>query len=696
MSKSLIPLLGRRFVYFLLYTASTDLIFVLFGAPLVRNQWSTFGLSVWFAFLSFSPFLAKYEPTPNNVRRILWDPVNTYEFFTMRCFWGTLFGTWASAFFLILDWDRPWQAWPIPCVVGALVGDIFGLIVFCCRQFPKSDWIDDPHRHPHNCPAKLYFEMQCGVPELDTLLSNVLGFLREHSWVYGFKWVDLLSCAGTLAGDPVACCPAEWRTTLCSAEISDLQSVVLGDPPPANWPASLKTFVRQCRTLSQRLTESSSCILTSPNQPTASFGHVITCSSAGYLAYATASSSSDTTKHVKVKLKKQHEIEVMSAFVCDMLQNTLTAATVANYDTRSRTFQTSEFFAFPQSPTRELRSCESSRSGQLRIGGLVDLGSGLGHFPNYVWRMWTESVVNPQIPRPRLVAVEADATIHSRAKELEDKKVLPNDRIRRECLRVTTSNLEDLRERLGAHFSDLSEPYYLLCGLHCCGDLSVAAINLFLSDPNAHGMALVGCCYHKMTPQMFPMSSTLRNALACHCDLSALTSTVALRLACQWSPQQWCRWSPVEVHQHRIRVFVRSVIQVFFNPHSAAPSTQLRKIARVDPLKCLTEDLQSTQLLSVDQPLPNLTAHWQALRKIDDHCNFEALQCFASTQSAIELWHLLPGITALQQLIQPLLEALILSDRVWVLRESGVPYVTLLRLFNPLLSPRCMALVAKR
>ena len=31
-------------------------------------------------------------------------------------------GAWLGAFVLPLDWDRPWQAWPIPCSTGALLG----------------------------------------------------------------------------------------------------------------------------------------------------------------------------------------------------------------------------------------------------------------------------------------------------------------------------------------------------------------------------------------------------------------------------------------------------------------------------------------------------------------------------------------------------------------------------------------------
>ena len=38
-------------------------------------------------------------------------------------------GSWAGAIPIPLDWDRPWQAWPVTCIVGALVGYATGAIV---------------------------------------------------------------------------------------------------------------------------------------------------------------------------------------------------------------------------------------------------------------------------------------------------------------------------------------------------------------------------------------------------------------------------------------------------------------------------------------------------------------------------------------------------------------------------------------
>ncbi|BEI83926.1 hypothetical protein CcaverHIS002_0405300 [Cutaneotrichosporon cavernicola] len=39
---------------------------------------------------------------------------------------GTLIGAWVGAIPLALDWDRPWQSWPLTPLVGSLVGFVAG------------------------------------------------------------------------------------------------------------------------------------------------------------------------------------------------------------------------------------------------------------------------------------------------------------------------------------------------------------------------------------------------------------------------------------------------------------------------------------------------------------------------------------------------------------------------------------------
>jgi hypothetical protein len=46
-------------------------------------------------------------------------------------FLGTVIGTWIGAIVVPLDWDRPWQRWPIPCLSSAALAHLL-VNLFCC------------------------------------------------------------------------------------------------------------------------------------------------------------------------------------------------------------------------------------------------------------------------------------------------------------------------------------------------------------------------------------------------------------------------------------------------------------------------------------------------------------------------------------------------------------------------------------
>lgn len=48
----------------------------------------------------------------------------------------TILGTWLGAIVIPLDWDRYWQAWPIPCVIGALLGYLTAHFVTLLKMLP--------------------------------------------------------------------------------------------------------------------------------------------------------------------------------------------------------------------------------------------------------------------------------------------------------------------------------------------------------------------------------------------------------------------------------------------------------------------------------------------------------------------------------------------------------------------------------
>lgn len=97
---------------------------VLFGAPFLSSQEETFVFSVLLTTLVVLPLVinvgldtAIYILLSANVFDK--DLLNSIFSVSIRF---TLFGAWLGAVVIPLDWDRLWQAWPIPCSLGALIG----------------------------------------------------------------------------------------------------------------------------------------------------------------------------------------------------------------------------------------------------------------------------------------------------------------------------------------------------------------------------------------------------------------------------------------------------------------------------------------------------------------------------------------------------------------------------------------------
>jgi len=118
---------------------------VLFGAALTVDVNETFYLATLAASLSFWPCVFYYG--------LQWDhwitsifvfegsPFTGIEGSLSLGGKGALIGLWLGAIPIPLDWDRPWQQWPITCVVGTLLGHVIGLSchVFATLKSMRTD-----------------------------------------------------------------------------------------------------------------------------------------------------------------------------------------------------------------------------------------------------------------------------------------------------------------------------------------------------------------------------------------------------------------------------------------------------------------------------------------------------------------------------------------------------------------------------
>lgn len=114
----------KGLVFIVLVTSSYFIIAVLFGAEFLSKNEETFMLSILLTVLTALPPCIHLGPN-FALAAILGDETNSLNPLSpvlQHVVRVTLLGAWLGAFVIPLDWDRPWQEWPVPCCVGALMG----------------------------------------------------------------------------------------------------------------------------------------------------------------------------------------------------------------------------------------------------------------------------------------------------------------------------------------------------------------------------------------------------------------------------------------------------------------------------------------------------------------------------------------------------------------------------------------------
>ncbi|XP_070569633.1 phosphatidylinositol-glycan biosynthesis class F protein-like [Ptychodera flava] len=116
------------------------LIAVLYGAAFVELVEETFMFSVLLATLSTLPCLLVLGLNGDAWSRLFTNnkPILGLESCLQQTTVITLIGAWLGAFVVPLDWDRPWQEWPISCLIGASAGHCFGLVISSLYLFYKT------------------------------------------------------------------------------------------------------------------------------------------------------------------------------------------------------------------------------------------------------------------------------------------------------------------------------------------------------------------------------------------------------------------------------------------------------------------------------------------------------------------------------------------------------------------------------
>ncbi|CAI5743780.1 unnamed protein product [Peronospora destructor] len=104
---------------------------VLFGAPVVDLWMQTLLLAVLLSSCVTMPLALHLGCAPRKWLDLLLElsVTNTQEHYVVCSSIGSILGAYVGALPIPLDWDRPWQQWPLTCVYGTLLGHATGVII---------------------------------------------------------------------------------------------------------------------------------------------------------------------------------------------------------------------------------------------------------------------------------------------------------------------------------------------------------------------------------------------------------------------------------------------------------------------------------------------------------------------------------------------------------------------------------------
>ncbi|CAH8598232.1 unnamed protein product [Schistosoma bovis] len=559
---------------------------------------------------------------------------------------------------------------------------------------------------------------------LNELIHNLLIFILEYNWIYNFQWIGDLckinkDSSNLCISSIIESLPTSWKNVLKSASLQELQMFVLGTSNLSHWPNSLINLSIQCRQFTRLLFQY--MIFKSNKQfPCCYFNSNSICTD---LIKCIQMNNIEKNYLLKLSKKKSYELKQILILIQTILLSVVNNIFHFNEFLLNNEHISDHFQNIPLI-SNELIENSIMKDGNSSIPlKIVDIGSGLGYLSNYIGYHLILKY-GDLFTEPQIIAVECDEGLHLKAltnlsqyNSIFQVKSLTSV-VKRLLFRVESTNLDLLQTRLYQFTSGYN---YLLLGLHCCGDLSQSMIELFHQDCSAKILLLVGCCYHKMTVEKFPTSDYLRKAML-NCDMNFIEKCITpatLRLACQHSPLTWLNWTELDANKHRIRVLARIILDLILIKYNNL-SMVFERYKRLDPVtqcdaikKLLATNYHENDAndnprsLHFNDVYPHIINFWQKYLA-DILCSNQSTNsdlCFTEYRDYFEqIWNLIPGLLALQQLFQPLLETIVLFDRLWYLREYGnvngkydqddpYQYSGYIRIFDPVLSPRCMALL---
>lgn len=234
------------------------------------------------------------------------------------------------------------------------------------------------------------------------------------------------------------------------------------------------------------------------------------------------------------------------------------------------------------------------------------------------------------------------------------------------------------------HYPTINPSGFCLSGLHTCGNLATSCLEIFQNNPDIQCICNVGCCYHLLdekfakndffverhqpstttaTPVGFPLSKYLKN------------QQFSLGRNARMLAAQSLDRTVATADLPNVSLFYRALLETLIVQHNAELKNcvQVGRTKKVTTFSEYVTKCAKKTSLNMDMVNEDL----EALLRQHEH-----------DRKRMDLFYLI------RMTFAPILESTILLDRLLYLKEMGMENAFLVNLFDPVVSPRCYAIVA--
>lgn len=295
---------------------------------------------------------------------------------------------------------------------------------------------------------------------------------------------------------------------------------------------------------------------------------------------------------------------------------------------------------------------------------IIDAGSGLGYLSSWLAFSYNFKVLG--IDSRPLNSESAENRLKKFAKKVKHLRMKSvNHKIHTEFIDERT----DFQQLAHVHFPDSIDPSLTLTGLHTCGSLSNNCLKIFRNVSGIRSLFNIGCCFNLLEPNDFPMSNY-------GAEMSVQLTRNARMLAAYSVERVFANPDLSNV----TKIFYRALFEKLLG--ETYPEV---KVSNLGPIKAssFAEYVANVQLAR-----PEVFQEGRTIDQDVANVYYDAHQ---------HHWHEMIVFYLFRMSFAPVIESVLVLDKALYLLESDVvEQVEIIKLFDPVVSPRCYLIQANK